>query len=234
MFGGGKLLDRPMTLRFPRQLLRRFRLDFYQPNYTIKEHLVNPADALQRAALVRLQSSLPFSARRLAPSVPLEPRGYQGEFAWRDRAGEDGAPEVETRVLGARAAVCDVTQNSPTTGAPGPPRTARARSAGGRRLARRDRTPRRGTPSEALSRRGLRRSGTPGESLPPRAGVHPKGPGPGGESGDSVRRRRGRPGSRRRESVGTPRFFGGLGRREDPLRRDRENGQPSKSRICKI
>ena len=79
IFEGNVLIDRPMSIRFtsPDSIdnsvptyIRRLYLDFYQPNYDLKEHLVNPADQVRQDALARLQTVLPFSDRPVQGAVP--------------------------------------------------------------------------------------------------------------------------------------------------------------------
>jgi hypothetical protein len=93
IFEGDALIDRPMSIRFADSFgkpiyIRRLYLDFYQPNYDFKEHLVNPADQVRQDALARLQTVLPFSDRSVQGAVPASMVGAQYEFGLRDIAGE--------------------------------------------------------------------------------------------------------------------------------------------------
>jgi len=59
IFEGDVLIDRPVSIRFADSFgkpiyVRRLYLDFYQPSYDLKEHLVNPADQARQDALARL------------------------------------------------------------------------------------------------------------------------------------------------------------------------------------
>ena len=70
------LVDRPVSIRFADAkgnsiFVRRLFLDLYQPNYSLKEHLVNPADQLRQDSLARLQTVLPFSDRPVQGAVPV-------------------------------------------------------------------------------------------------------------------------------------------------------------------
>jgi hypothetical protein len=93
IFEGDALIDRPMSIRFTSPdatdtYIRRLYLDFYQPNYDLKEHLVNPADQVRQDALARLQTVLPFSDRPVQGAVPSSLVGAQYTFGLRDIAGE--------------------------------------------------------------------------------------------------------------------------------------------------
>src|ERR1039458_4753746 len=93
IFEGDVLIDRPVSIRFADSFgkpiyVRRLYLDFYQPSYDLKEHLVNPADQARQDALARLQTVLPFSDRAVQGAVPASLVGAQYEFGLRDIAGE--------------------------------------------------------------------------------------------------------------------------------------------------
>ena len=93
IFEGDVLIDRPMSIRFADAkgkpiYVRRLYLDFYQPNYDLKQHLVNPADQVRQDALARLQTVLPFSDRAVQGTMPASLVGAQYEFGLRDIAGE--------------------------------------------------------------------------------------------------------------------------------------------------
>src|SRR5665811_1555320 len=93
LFEGAALLDRPVSLRFADAggkpiYVRRLYLDFYQPSYSLKQHLVDPADQTRQDAMARLQTVLPFSDRAVQGAVPTSLVGAQYEFGLRDIAGE--------------------------------------------------------------------------------------------------------------------------------------------------
>jgi hypothetical protein len=94
VFQGDTLIDRPVSIRFVDPVVggpvyvRRLYLDFYQPNYDLKEHLINPADRARQDSLARLQSVLPFSDRAIEGAVPISRVGAQYELGLRDIAGE--------------------------------------------------------------------------------------------------------------------------------------------------
>ena len=93
IFEGDVLIDRPVSIRFADSFgkpiyVRRLYLDFYQPGYDLKQHVVNPADQARQNALARLQTVLPFSDRAVQGAVPASLVGAQYEFGLRDIAGE--------------------------------------------------------------------------------------------------------------------------------------------------
>ncbi len=55
LFSGSALVDRPLTLRFSRQLVRTLYLTFRQENYTLKQHQQPAPDQLRRDVLAGLQ-----------------------------------------------------------------------------------------------------------------------------------------------------------------------------------
>jgi hypothetical protein len=60
----------------------------YQPSYSLKQHLVNPADQARQDAMARLQTVLPFSDRPVQAALLVSLVGAQYEFGLRDIAGE--------------------------------------------------------------------------------------------------------------------------------------------------
>ena len=85
------MVDRPVSIRFADAdgnpvFVRRLFLTFYQPNYSLKEHLVNPADQARQDSLARLQTVLPFSDRPVQGAVPVSLVGAQYEIGLRDIA----------------------------------------------------------------------------------------------------------------------------------------------------
>jgi hypothetical protein len=95
IFSGNIFLDRAQSIRFDRRLIRRLYIKLYQENYTVKEHLVDPADKNKRDAMATLQTVLPFSARRMDMTVPKTVSGFQYEIGLRDIAGEDWQPQID-------------------------------------------------------------------------------------------------------------------------------------------
>ena len=89
IYWGGDVLDRPVSLRFPRQLVHRLYLNFRQENYSYKEQVIDPADKLRREALQNLQSVLPFSLRRTVITPARVSEGAQYEFGLSDLYAED-------------------------------------------------------------------------------------------------------------------------------------------------
>jgi hypothetical protein len=97
IFEGKVLIDRPASIRFADakgnpEYVRRLFLTLYQPNYTLKEHVLNPADQARQDALARLQTVLPFSDRPVQLSLPTSLVGAQYELGLRDIAGERYTP----------------------------------------------------------------------------------------------------------------------------------------------
>ena len=91
------MVDRPVSIRFADAkgnsiFVRRLFLDLYQPNYDLKQHLVNPADQARQDSLARLQTVLPFSDRPVQGAVPVSLVGAQYEIGLRDIAGERYTP----------------------------------------------------------------------------------------------------------------------------------------------
>ena len=89
IWSGDLLLDRPVSVRFDRQLVSQFTLTFYQENYTFQSYVVDPADKIRRDALVSLQAVLPFSFRRINISSSPEISGAQYDLGIKDICGED-------------------------------------------------------------------------------------------------------------------------------------------------
>src|SRR5258708_1433405 len=83
------LLDRSVTIKFPRQLARKFSINVYQQNYSIKEYIAEAPDALRRDTLSNLQSTLPFSVQRPPAAVPQHFEGSMYEFGIQDIAAVD-------------------------------------------------------------------------------------------------------------------------------------------------
>lgn len=88
------ILDREVTFKFPRQLVRKFVITFAQQNYSLKEYLVTQPDALRRDTLAQLQSSLPFSVQRPQPGIPQHFEGSLYEFGVQDIAAFDDLPNL--------------------------------------------------------------------------------------------------------------------------------------------
>ena len=106
VFQGDALIDRPVSIRFADVngdpvYVRRLFLTLYQPNYSMEEHFVNPADQLRQDSLARLQSVLPFSDRPVQASLPTRLTGAQYEFGLRNIAGERYNPVQTVQVPGA-------------------------------------------------------------------------------------------------------------------------------------
>ncbi len=88
------ILDRAVTFKFARQLVRSFVVTFAQTNYALKEYLVQAPDTLRRDTLAQLQSSLPFSVQRPQPGIPQHFEGALYEFGVQNIAAYDDLPNL--------------------------------------------------------------------------------------------------------------------------------------------
>lgn len=88
------LLDREAVIKFPRQLVRKFSVNFYQTNYALKEYIVTGPDALRRDTLSNLQATLPFSVQRPTPAIPQHLEGALYEFGIQDITAVDDVPAL--------------------------------------------------------------------------------------------------------------------------------------------
>ena len=88
------LLDRSVIIKFPRQLARKFSINFYQQNYAIKEYIAEGPDALRRDTLANLQSTLPFSVQRPPAAIPQHFEGAVYEFGIQDITAIDDAADL--------------------------------------------------------------------------------------------------------------------------------------------
>lgn len=86
------ILDRSVIVKFPRQLVRSFEITLYQPNYELKEYIVEPPDSQRRDVLAALQASLPFSVQRPQPSTPQRFEGAMYEMGLESLAAVDSEP----------------------------------------------------------------------------------------------------------------------------------------------
>ena len=91
LFTGSVLVDKAMTIAFPRTSVRSLNLSFVQENYTDKQYTVDSPDQLRRDTLSRLQSVLPFSVQALTPSVPTVYHGAQYQFGVESIQGVDSS-----------------------------------------------------------------------------------------------------------------------------------------------
>ena len=87
LFSGDVLLDRTITFRFPRTLVKQLSILLYQENYVLNQHSVDPADQVKRATLAQLQAALPFAVQSIAPPGAQLLSGAQYDFGVRDIAG---------------------------------------------------------------------------------------------------------------------------------------------------
>lgn len=89
------VLDIPVVLtesaiiKFPRQLVSSFTINFYQQNYSLKEYIAPLPDALRRQTLQNLQAVLPFSVQTPPGPVPQYYEGAMYEFGVEDIVGID-------------------------------------------------------------------------------------------------------------------------------------------------
>lgn len=88
------VIDRPVTLTFPKTLLQIIYLTCYQENYNLSIYEVQPPDALRRDVLFSLQSNLPFNVRRAQRAVPTFYTGAQYSFGLENLAGLSSIPDL--------------------------------------------------------------------------------------------------------------------------------------------
>ena len=94
VFTGLLLIDRPLNILFPRQVVSKIYLKFVQQNYTIKDYQSVASDALRRNTMNSLEATLPFQVRSTTPSIPEILRGYEYELGFDELAGLDSKPIV--------------------------------------------------------------------------------------------------------------------------------------------
>lgn len=86
---GSVALDRPMVIRFARNMVKRVYLTMLQENYTLEQYQVSPPDQLRRSIMYDLQTSLPTAVQRPTPPQAKQYSGAQYSFAIESIAGED-------------------------------------------------------------------------------------------------------------------------------------------------
>ncbi len=94
VFTGLRLIDRPLNILFPRQVVSKIYLKFMQQNYSIKDYQSVAPDALRRNTMNSLEAILPFQIRNTTPSVPEILRGFEYEFGFDELAGLDSQPII--------------------------------------------------------------------------------------------------------------------------------------------
>ena len=94
IFQGSLLLDRDVTFRFDRTLVRRALVFLRQEGYTLNQHQLNPPDFAKRSLLAQLQAVLPFSVQSIAPPASQLLIGAQYDFGLRDVAGVNSTTAV--------------------------------------------------------------------------------------------------------------------------------------------
>ena len=93
VWSGDLTLDRPLSIRFARQLVSQFQVVLYQENYTYQSYVLDALDKLRRDALVNIQSVLPFSFRRINISKSSQVSGAQYDLGIADIYGEDNGSD---------------------------------------------------------------------------------------------------------------------------------------------
>ncbi len=88
-WAGSFLLEQPLEITFPRQIVAKVYLTLMQVNYTIKEYQEESADVLRQNTMSSLQSSLPFAMQGAVASSPSIYRGYQYEFGFENLTALD-------------------------------------------------------------------------------------------------------------------------------------------------
>jgi hypothetical protein len=96
---GNYNLDRGQDIMFATREVIKMRLDFFQPNYSIKNHLVNTKNRDRVDAMTAIQAALPYQVRNLNRRLTEERSGCQYEFGLREVAGISSAPEMSV-ILG--------------------------------------------------------------------------------------------------------------------------------------
>lgn len=91
---GQSIIDKPMTLSFPTQLVRKVYLTCYQPNYTLSTYQVEAPNQLSIDTFASLQSVLPLRAQSVVRSVPQYFTGAEYIFAFEEIAGVNNVPSL--------------------------------------------------------------------------------------------------------------------------------------------
>lgn len=91
---GQSLIDRPMTITFPTQLVRKIFLTCYQQNYTLSNYEVQAPNQLSIDTFASLQSSLPLQAQTAVRSTPSFYTGAEYIFGFENIAGVNNVPNL--------------------------------------------------------------------------------------------------------------------------------------------
>jgi hypothetical protein len=92
VWAGSYLMEQPLEITFPRQIVAKVYLTLMQVNYTIKEYQEESAEALRENTMASLQASLPFSVQGAVAASPSIYRGYQYEFGFENLTALDSDP----------------------------------------------------------------------------------------------------------------------------------------------
>lgn len=92
VWAGSYLLEQPLEITFPRQIVAKVYLTLMQENYTIKEYQEETAEVLRQNTMSSLQSSLPFAVQGAVAATPAIYRGYQYEFGFENLTALDTEP----------------------------------------------------------------------------------------------------------------------------------------------
>jgi len=95
VFQGNYLLDHAQDLMFPKREVLKMRIDFYQINYSIKNHLVDVENRKKLEGMLAIQSALPYQVRNLNYPLTKEYSGVQYEFGFREISGVVSDPATE-------------------------------------------------------------------------------------------------------------------------------------------
>lgn len=92
VWAGSYLMEEPIEITFPRQIVAKVYLTLTQQNYTIKEYQLETADALRQQVMSSIQSSLPINMQGAVTPAPETYRGYQYEYGFEDLTALDSDP----------------------------------------------------------------------------------------------------------------------------------------------
>jgi hypothetical protein len=96
---GGLLLEQPVEIQFPRQIVSKVYLTLVQNNYTIKEYQDISSDSLRRTLMGTVESTLPIPVQNNTIATPIIYRGYQYEWGLENIVGLDRIPNFPTTFI---------------------------------------------------------------------------------------------------------------------------------------
>lgn len=87
VWSGDYLLDRAQDVLFAKRDVLRMRLEFFQPSFSVKEHMVDVENRKKLEAMISIQAALPYRVRNIHYPLTAEYNGCQYEFGLRQIAG---------------------------------------------------------------------------------------------------------------------------------------------------